>query len=100
MALSGNGRWLFIAEGGTANVTTVDLLNSKIEAETRTWPGPLGASLSPDGGLLYSSNEGNAISIVDTGTYVNRKDILVPFQQNETPARFECTALVTLPTCP
>jgi YVTN family beta-propeller protein len=100
MSLSGNGRWLFITEGGTASVTTVDLLNNKIEAETRTWPGPLGAALSPDGGLIYSSNEGNAISIVDTGTATNLKDILVPFQPNETPARFECMALVTLPTCP
>lgn len=100
MALSANGRWLFIAEGGTASVTTVDLLDGKVEAETRTWPGPLGASLSPDGGLLYSSNEGNAVSVVDTGSYANRKDILVPFQPNETPARFECTAVVTLPSCP
>jgi DNA-binding beta-propeller fold protein YncE len=100
MALSANGRFLYIAEGGTASVTTVDLSTESIAAETRTWPGPLGAALSTDGAFVFSSNEGNAISVVDTGTYANRRDILVPFNQNETPARFECMALVTVPTCP
>lgn len=99
MALSANGRWLYIAEGGTANVTTVDLLNSKIEHETRTWPGPLGAALSPDNAVVYSSNEGNAISVVSTADYSN-VDFLIPYGPNETPARFECIAFVTLPTCP
>ncbi|MBV9923524.1 MAG: beta-propeller fold lactonase family protein [Acidobacteria bacterium] len=100
MALSGNGRWLFISNGGTANVTTVDLLDEKIVAETRTVPDMVGAVLSPDGGLLYASNQGNSLSIVDTGTFQNRKDILVPFQlPNEPPAMFECAALVTLPAC-
>ena len=42
---------------------------------------------------------GDVISILDTGTFQNLKDILVPFGPNETPARFECAALVTLPTC-
>jgi YVTN family beta-propeller protein len=100
MSLSANGRWLFIAEGGTASVTTVDLSTNQIAAETRTWPGPLGAAMSPDGALLYSSNEGNVISIVDTGSYANRRDVLVPFGQNETPARFECVAVVNVPACP
>jgi YVTN family beta-propeller protein len=100
MALSANGRWLHIAEGGTASVTTVDLSTDQIAAETRTWPGPLGAALSADGAFVYSSNEGNAISVVDTGSYQNRRDILVPFAQNETPARFECAALVNVPNCP
>ncbi|HVF43848.1 MAG TPA: hypothetical protein VM936_12585 [Pyrinomonadaceae bacterium] len=100
MALSANGRWLFIAEGGTASVTAVDLSTNQIVADTRTWPGPLGAVLSTDESLVYSSNEGNVISVVDTGNYANRRDILVPFQPNTTPARFECMTLVTLPTCP
>ncbi len=101
MALSANGRFLYIAEGGTANVTTVDLSTETVEAETRTWPGPLGAVLSTDGAFVFSGNEGNAISAVDTGAgHANRRDILVPFQPNETPARFECMALVTVPTCP
>lgn len=100
MTLSANGRWLFIAEGGTASVTTVDLSTNQIAAETRTWPGPLGAVLSTDGAFVFSSNEGNVISVVDTGNYQNRRDILVPFAPNETPARFECVALVTVPNCP
>jgi YVTN family beta-propeller protein len=100
MALSSNGRWLFIAEGGSASVTAVDLSTNQIVADTRTWPGPLGAVMSPDESLVYSSNEGNVISVVDTGSYANRRDILVPFAPNTTPARFECMALVTLPTCP
>jgi YVTN family beta-propeller protein len=99
MALSANGRWLFISNGGTASVTTVDLLNNKIEAETRTVPDMVGAALSPDGGLLYASNQGNSLSILDTGTFQDRKDILVPFQSNESPAMFECAAIVTLPAC-
>lgn len=99
MALSANGRWLFISEGGTAGVTTVDLLNNKIEAETRTVPDMVGAALSPDGALLYASNQGNSISILDTGNFQNRKDILVPFNQNDPPAMFECAAVVTLPAC-
>jgi YVTN family beta-propeller protein len=99
MALSGNGRWLFITNGGTANVTTVDLLNNKIEAETRTVPDMVGAALSPDGALLYASNQGNSISILDTGNFQNRRDILVPFDQNNDPAMFECAAVVTLPAC-
>lgn len=100
MALSSNGRWLFIAEGGSASVTVVDLSTNTIVADPRTIPGPLGAVLSPDESLLYSSNEGNGISIIDTGNFTNRRDILVPFDAANPPARFECMALVTLPTCP
>ena len=99
---SPDGRRVYTANYGSDSVTVIDTTakpNPVPVYNVGAGDGPYQLALSPDGGLLYSSNEGNAISIVDTGSYVNRKDILVPFQPNETPARFECTAVVTLPSC-
>ena len=99
---SPDGRRVYTANYGSDNVTVIDTTakpNPVALYNVAVGDGPYQLALSPDGGLLYASNQGDSLSILDTGTFQDRKDILVPFQGDEPPAMFECAAIVTLPAC-
>ncbi|HEY0077369.1 MAG TPA: YncE family protein [Pyrinomonadaceae bacterium] len=66
IALSANGRYLYVPGHGNAQTFMIDTDTGAIETNTQVGVQPFGAAFSPDGSRFYVSH-GNAVSVLETG---------------------------------
>jgi YVTN family beta-propeller protein len=66
LAVSQDGRWLFVANEDAAQTTVLDVTNGQIVGTIAVGGEPEGVDLRPDGKVVYvTSEEDNQISVID-----------------------------------
>jgi YVTN family beta-propeller protein len=64
-----NGRWVYVANGASNDITVIDAEQQKIAGYVAVGRRPWGLALSPDGGKLYVANGvSDTVSVIDTAT--------------------------------
>jgi YVTN family beta-propeller protein len=66
IALSSNGRFLYVPREGQASSLIIDTDDGSIRANTRVDVQPMAAALSPDSSLVYVTH-GNMVSVLNSG---------------------------------
>ena len=67
IAISGDGRWAYVANGRANAVSVLDMKDRKVVASVPVGERPWGVALTADGSTLYvASGRSNAISVVST----------------------------------
>jgi YVTN family beta-propeller protein len=76
MALSADGKRLYVSTGKGKSVFVIDTTTNKIVTSFEVGQRPWGVALSPDGKTLFTANgPSNDISIVDTATNTVTKKV-------------------------
>jgi YVTN family beta-propeller protein len=76
VALSPDGKRLYVANGRAGTVSLVDLGTDSVVASTKVGTRPWGIALTPDGRKLYAANgPSNNVSVLDAETMQVTKTI-------------------------
>jgi len=69
LALSPDGKTLYVANGRARTVSIVDLVGAQLVANVRVGARPWGVGLTSDGRFLYTANgSSNDVSVIDTAS--------------------------------
>jgi YVTN family beta-propeller protein len=69
VALSPNGRDLYIADGGSNRVMVLDTRTNRVTASVRVGTQPLSVAVGADGKTVYAANSGSGdVSVIDART--------------------------------
>jgi YVTN family beta-propeller protein len=80
VALTLNGQFLYVADGGSNNVSVLDTRTNRIVASVPVGSQPVNVAVTPDGASAYVANTGSSdVSVIDTQT--NRVVRVVPAGQ-------------------
>jgi YVTN family beta-propeller protein len=99
VAVTADGRRLYVADNGSGGLSSVDTATGKVLGTVGTGPNPFTVGLSGDGRTAYVSNWGtDTVSAVDTATLTVRRTLKVgshPTSITRNPATGEMYVAVT-----
>jgi YVTN family beta-propeller protein len=69
LALSPDGKRLYVANGRARTISIIDLATSSVAAQVRVGNRPWGIGVTSDGKFLYTANgSSNDVSVIDTAS--------------------------------